>query len=544
MRRLTLVLMLLACGAPGVVDDAGGAFPDGGTVDAGDLDAGAADAGSADAGVRDGGSSTDAGVPDAGARDGGGLDAGTPDAGPTLVTVSSERELRGVWLATVSNLDWPASTGLSPAQGRASLDDVVTRLAAAGVNALFFQVRPESDALYASSLEPWSRFLSGTQGLSPGWDPLATLLELAHARGLEVHAWLNPYRGLVSRTAQAAANHVTRTLASEAIAYNGQVVMNPASAQVQLHVLAVVRDLLDHYDVDGLHFDDYFYPYPDASNTPFPDDAAYQGYLADGGTAPRSDWRRDNVNSLVSAVMETIALEHPAVRFGISPFGIYRSGTPAGITGLSGVEVLYCDSLRWMSEGWVDYLAPQLYWPTTQHAQSFTTLATWWASIAAGGRHVFPGHAATNLGSTSAWSLAEYTSQVAVTRTLRPNGAQGDLHFRASPLLANRLGVLEAFSTTLYATPALTPVVPRAGASTVPPVPRVELGALAITVTVGPPASTRFFALYSQSSNGTWQLRQVVGANSGPLAVSTGVWAVTAVAPGGAESQGVRVVVP
>jgi uncharacterized lipoprotein YddW (UPF0748 family) len=321
-------------------------------------------------------------------------------------------------------------------------------------------------------------------------------------------------------------------------------VMNPASPQVQQHVLSVVRDLLAHYDVDGLHFDDYFYPYPDSMNSPFPDGAEYQAYLADGGTAQLGDWRRSNVNALVSSVMAAIAVEHPAVRFGIAPFGIYRSGTPAGIVGLSGVDVLYCDSLKWMSEGWVDYLAPQLYWPTTQRAQSFTTLATWWASIASGGRHVFPGHAATNLGSTSVWTLVEYTSQVAVTRTLRANGALGDLHFRATPLLANRLGVLDAFTTSLYAFAALTPVVPRAGASVTPPVPRVVVGPSSVTVTTASPASTRFWALSAQTSSGLWQLRRVVGSAVGSLVVPPGTWAVSAVAPGGAESQGVVFVVP
>ncbi len=541
MRRLLLALVLVGCGTPGVGGDAG--------VDAGDHDAGQADASSSgDAGPTDAGS-VDAGRADAGqvdaGRDAGPGDAGatTADAGTaTLVTVNAPREMRGVWVATVSNLDWPASTGLSAAAGRASLEAMVGGLADAGLNAIFFQVRPESDALYASTLEPWSRVLTGTQGGDPGWDPLAVLISAAHAQGVEVHAWMNPYRALLTAGAQTASTSVVHTLAADAITYNGQVVMNPASTAVRTHVVDVVKDLLAHYDVDGLHFDDYFYPYPDAANTPFPDSAQYQAYTSGGGTLNLADWRRGNVDALVSSVMNTVTTLHPTVRFGIAPFGIYRSGTPSGISGLSGVDVLYCDAVKWMNQGWVDYLAPQLYWPTTQSAQSYTTLATWWANGTMGGRHLFPGHATYQLGTSSSWTLAEYEAQVAVTRSLSAHDALGDLHFRAANVLANRSGVLTAFKTSLYSTPALVPELPRTGASLVPPVPQVTLSAGVATL-AAVPGSTRFFGLYRQAVGG-WELQRVVGASTASVTLGSGTWAVTAVAPGGAESQGVELVVP
>ena len=246
MKRLTLLTLSLfaACGLPvastpdATLDEDAGV--DGGLADDGgfsDADAGRPDAGAMDAGRPDSG--TDAGLP----GDGGSM---------TLVTVSHERELRGVWVASVVNLDWPSSAGQSVDAGRASLIALVDSMADAGLNTLFFQVRPESDALYPSTLEPWSRFLTGTQGRDPGWDPLDELLTLAHARGLEVHAWLNPYRGLVSSSVIAAPNHVTRTLAGSAITYNNAVVMNPGQAAVRQHVEAVVSDLLNRYDVDGV----------------------------------------------------------------------------------------------------------------------------------------------------------------------------------------------------------------------------------------------------------------------------------------------------
>ncbi|MBL8910626.1 MAG: family 10 glycosylhydrolase [Archangium sp.] len=525
--------LLVACGPP--------ALPDGGSeVDAG----GEEDAGLViDAGSTDAGPTVDAGSTDAGSTDAG-RDAGTMTDGGnmTLVTVSSQRELRGVWVATVQNLDWPTSQSLSADAGRAALTNLVNSMADAGLNALFFQVRPESDAVYESTLEPWSRFLTGTQGNDPGWDPLDELVTLAHARGMEVHAWMNPYRGLTSTTVNAAQNHVTRTLSSAAITYNGAVVMNPGELAVRQHVEAVVQDLLTRYDVDGLHFDDYFYPYPDSMSTPFPDSATYSAYQADGGTMNLGDWRRDNVNTLVREVMAIVENDHPQVRFGISPFGIWRSNQP--VPGLDAYATIYCDAPTWMMNGWVDYLAPQLYWREGS-AQDYSTLATWWAMRNMGGRHLFPGHAVHQLSSGAAnWPLSEIQTQIDITRSLASMGAQGDIHFRAAFIANDTKGVHGLFRNTLYARPALAPVLPRAGASVAPAVPFVMVSGGMANVTTPAPQSVRFFALYRELSPGNWELRRVSGAPSASFAVTSGAWAVSAVARGGAESQGVRFVVP
>ncbi|MDP1830228.1 MAG: family 10 glycosylhydrolase [Archangium sp.] len=533
-RSFALTLCFLAaCGPPVVVGPPDAAVDeDGGVLE---TDAGPGD----DAGV-----TTDAGRPDAGTPDAGGPDSGAPGDGGTLmtlVTVSHERELRGVWVASVVNLDWPASSSLSADAGRASLTAMVDSMADAGLNALFFQVRPESDALYPSTLEPWSRFLTGTQGQNPGWDPLAELLTLAHARGLEVHAWMNPYRGLVSPGTATATNHVTRTLAGSAITYGTSVVMDPGQAAVRQHVEAVVSDLLTRYDVDGLHFDDYFYPYPSGS-TPFPDSATYDAYTADGGTMNLGDWRRDNVNTLVREVMGIVTNDHPTVRFGVSPFGIWRNGQP--VPGLDAYSAISCDAPTWMANGWVDYLTPQLYWRESS-AQQYSTLATWWAVRNMGGRHLFPGHAVHQLSASGAnWPLSEIDAQVTFTRTLKSQGAQGDVHFRAAFIANNTKGVHTLFKTNLYAKPALPPVLPRAGASVAPAVPFVSVVGSTLSVTNPMPASVRFFALYREVAAGQWELTRVLGGAQVSFPVTSGTWAVSAIGRGGAESQGVRVVVP
>lgn len=541
--RFGLVLLLLAaCGQlpspPDSGRDAAVLFPG----PKPDLDAGAV----VDAGGFDAGSTADAGQPDAGI-DGGlindaGFDAGLTvmDSGVVLATVSHVRELRGVWVATVSNLDF--SQTLSPDAGIAAMQALVERTRDAGLNAIFFQVRPESDAWYQSTLEPWSRFVTGTQGRAPGWDPLDTLLDAAHARGVEVHAWVNPYRGLATAGSSTATNHVTRTLASAAITYDGKVTMNPGVPAVRQHVVNVVRDLLDHYDVDGLHFDDYFYPYPVAGN-PFPDDATFDAYTADGGTMTKSNWRRDNVNTLVREVMNLVTSDHPHVRFGISPFGIWRPNNPQGVVGLDAYEEISCDAVTWMNQGWVDYVAPQLYWATTSSGQPFVPLATWWANGTMGGRHVFPGHGIYRLGTTGYTSVAEIRAQVNATRSLRSRGMMGGIHYREGNLRSNLLGVRDLFHDELYAQPALPPPVPRQGSSMTPLPPVVTKTGSTLTVSHVLPLTARFFTLYRSDATG-WTLVDVAGgvqASFGPL--PAGTWAVSAVNRGGAESQGVVVVI-
>lgn len=466
------------------------------------------------------------------------------DASVDIVHVSHAREMRGVWLSSVSNLDFPSRTGLTPERARAELTTVVERVERAGLNAIFFQVRPESDALYVSSLEPWSRFLTGTQGRDPGYDPLRTLLDLAHARGIEVHAWLNPYRGMSSASATTAPNHVTRTLSAHAIRYGSSIVMDPGAPAVRAHVVAVIRDLTDRYpDLDGVHFDDYFYPYPDADGTPFPDSASYDAYRRSGGALSLGDWRRENVNTLVREVQALLLERHPSMRFGISPFGIYRPGMPPGIRGLDAYATIYCDAVRWMREDWLDYVAPQLYWPTTPEAQAFEPLLGWWGMQADGREHVFAGHALYRLGSSSAWTLAEMETQIGIVRRMIPMArVRGSLFFRYRNLADDLLGVATAFGTRIYAERALPPPISRL---VVPPPPptSVSVGSMRVVTIAHPePETLRFWAFYRLDGT-SFALTHVRDARSPSHALEPGTWVVSAIAAGGLESPGVRFVV-
>lgn len=485
------------------------------------------------------------GTPDGGTRDAGrdagsgdaGRDAGPPDGGPPTVQVGHDRELRAAWVATVFNLTWPTRSTLSESAARAELVTVLDLMAALHMNAVILQVRPESDALYRSELEPWSRFLTGAQGRDPGWDPLEAWIEEAHARGIEVHAWLNPYRGMASASAPTAENHVTRTLSEYAYPWGTTVWMDPGAPAVRAHVVAVARDIVRRYDVDGLHFDDYFYPYPDGTRV-FPDDAVYAAYQASGGTLGRADWRRENVDTLVREVSRAVAEERDDVRFGISPFGIHRPGMPPGITGLDAYAVLFCDSPRWFEQGWVDYLAPQLYWPTTQTAQAFEPLLGWWSALPRDeGRAIFAGLNLARLGETPAWSLDELRRQIELTRRARDLGSLGTILYTIEPVIDDRLGV-RALLDELFATPAASPPLASARGQTLPP-PRLRRDGAALTILPPDGVRVRAFATYRAEGDGHQLVRLVHGASE--LAVEDGEEAVSVIDRRGVESPAVLV---
>jgi uncharacterized lipoprotein YddW (UPF0748 family) len=283
------------------------------------------------------------------------------DAPPVL------REFRGVWVATVGNMDWPSKRTLSTAEQQQELRTLFDRAEALKLNAVIFQVRPAADALYASSLEPWSEFLTGTQGKRPQpfWDPLAFAIAEAHARGIELHAWFNPYRaGFVRGKSPAASSHIRRTSPTLVKKYGSYLWMDPGEAAVRARTVKVIVDVVKRYDVDGIHLDDYFYPYPESDRRgrvlPFPDATSYAKYRKTGGKLDRADWRRENVNTLVRQLHDTVHATKPWVRFGISPFGIWRPGYPQQIRGFDAYEKLYADARKWLREGWVDYFTPQL----------------------------------------------------------------------------------------------------------------------------------------------------------------------------------------
>ena len=290
------------------------------------------------------------------------------------------REFRAAWIATVANIDWPSKPGLSVTQQKAELISLLDHAAQLHLNAVFFQVRPVADALYASSNEPWSEYLTGVQGRSPGYDPLALAVTEAHKRGLEIHAWFNPFRAAhPDSKSPPALNHVTRTHPEIIRHYGKQTWLDPGEPESQTRALNAVLDVVKRYDVDGIVFDDYFYPYPEKgwSGAPmdFPDDASWKKFGAQSGLA-RDDWRRANVNQFIQKVSQAIKAAKPQVQFGVSPFGIWRPGVPAGISpkALDAYGKLYADGRAWLANGWVDYLAPQLYWPIAQREESFPAL--------------------------------------------------------------------------------------------------------------------------------------------------------------------------
>ncbi len=457
---------------------------------------------------------------------------------PETARVSHPRELRAVWVATVWNINFPSRRGLSVAALKAELDALVATTAEAGLNAIVFQVRPEGDAMYASTLEPWSRSLTGTQGRDPGLDPLAYLLESAHARSLEVHAWLNPYRAKTDAAAATVAPHIASLYPEHVYAYDGLGWMDPGVEVVQQRLLDVVADLVTRYPLDGVHFDDYFYPYPDG---PFPDSATYAAYKASGGALSLEDWRRDNVNRMVGAVHRTIRALDPGCRFGIAPFGIYRPGQPAGITGLDQYRSLYADPKRWILDGHVDYVAPQLYWPTTQTAQAYEPLLRWWTEVRPG-QLVLAGNNLTKVGSSASWSVAEFREQLRISRALRAGGSLGNIWYHIAPLMENTAGIRDVFASEFYASPALSPPMPGAEARIVaPPVVSAEASGADLRLTIRHAAGeeVRAAAVYRQVGEG-WSLVAVLPRHAteglisgpGPLAIST-------VTRDGAESLGV-----
>lgn len=295
-----------------------------------------------------------------------------------------KREFRGAWIQTA----WQDRyRSMNSSQMKAYFVGVLDKLQNAGVNAVIFQVRPQSDAFYYSEIEPWSSFMTGTQGrgLPDGFDPLAFLIDECHKRNMELHAWLNPYRVKLSENQSLVRNHIYYREPQRFVKYGTQVFFDPGLPENRIYICQVVKDIVSRYDVDAIHMDDYFYPYPIAGK-PFPDDRSFSIYGAQQGFAPnqRDDWRRNNVNMLIKEIKQTIVLTKPWVRFGISPFGIYRNkrstpnGTGSNTTGLQNYDDLYADVKLWVKNKWIDYNMPQVYWEIGHKAADYTTLVQWW----------------------------------------------------------------------------------------------------------------------------------------------------------------------
>lgn len=290
-----------------------------------------------------------------------------------------KREFRGAWIQAVNG----QFQGMKEKQMKDYLVEMLDNLQKVNVNAILFQVRVEGDALYESHYEPWSRFITGTQGNSPGWDPLAFMVEECHKRNMELHAWINPYRARTKGTKYVAPSHMSKKRPANFIEYEGQLYFNPALQANRDHICGIVRDILNRYDVDGLHIDDYFYPYP-AKGKEFADER----WFRESGMENKGEWRRENVNHLIYQLHRTVREAKPWVKFGVSPFGIYRNAGSwekgSKTKGLQCYDDLNADVLKWIDEGWVDYCIPQVYWEIGHPAADYAELVKWWAEYASG----------------------------------------------------------------------------------------------------------------------------------------------------------------
>ncbi|MBW4562548.1 MAG: family 10 glycosylhydrolase [Mojavia pulchra JT2-VF2] len=462
---------------------------------------------------------------------------------PTTVKVNHQREFRGAWVAAVWNSTWPSKAGLPVAQQKSELLAIINRLQALNFNALILQVRPEGDALYASTLEPWSAWLTGTQGKAPEpfYDPLEFAIAECRQRNIEVHAWFNPYRAKSS--IQQGSNvrpHIAVTNPEVVYQWGNQLWMDPGVKLVQDRAYNVIIDVLRRYDVDAIHLDDYFYPYPISGQT-FPDSKTYAAYKAAGGGLSLSDWRRENVNLMVLRLYEGIKATKPYVKFGISPFGIYRPGQPPGTTGLDAYDVLYADAKKWLEQGWVDYIAPQLYWRNDQTQQSYSALLKWWTQINTKQRHVYAGNNLTEPSNKSRES-EEIEKQVKISRSQAGLLSLGNIFFNVGVLMDNSQGIADKFQSVLYNKPALPPTLSWQNTTAPKPPTLLLFNNGKLNWQPGDNQPIRSWTLYRQSGD-SWVLQQVLPAGTTSAAVGSGTYAVCAVDRLANESLGTVITV-
>jgi len=374
-----------------------------------------------------------------------------------------KREFRGVWVATVENIDWPSNTKLTAPQQKQQLADILAAHQKTGINAVMFQVRPAADAFYAKSREPWSRWLTGTQGKAPdpAFDPLEFALTEAHKRGMELHAWFNPYRATKdNRYGLLSLNHITNTKPEWFFIYGGIKLFNPGLPEVREYIVKVILDVVDNYDIDGVHMDDYFYPYPIAGQK-INDTEAYQKYGNDFKDI--REWRRDNVNQLIKMLADSVHKHNPRIKFGISPFGIWanKSQNPEGsvTSGGSSYYEQFADSRKWMKEGWLDYINPQLYWPIGYRFAPFENLVDWWSNNTYN-RHLYIGQAPYRINEKMVTNFKHANEIPDQIRLLRSNPrVQGSVYFSSKSLTDNKLGFTDSLEMDFYRHPALPPAM-------------------------------------------------------------------------------------
>jgi len=380
---------------------------------------------------------------------------------PVPATPKVMREFRAAWIATVANINWPSKPGLSTADQKAEAIVLLDYLQKHNFNAAILQVRPQSDALYKSDLEPWSYYLTGEQGKAPDpyYDPLEFWVKEAHDRGIELHVWLNPYRAYHPKGGNISDRSIVKTNPNLVVYLkDGYWWMDPSQKAVQDITTNVVIDLVKRYDIDGVHFDDYFYPYPEYNlKEDFPDSSSWTKYQNDGGKLSRGDWRRKSVNDLIERIYKEMKATKPTVKLGISPFGIWRPGYPESVvTGFDQYDVLYADAKLWLNEGWLDYFSPQLYWTIKRPNLSFPALLQWWSSENTKQRHLWPGISVGR--DTSARTVDETLNQIMITRGMLPQ-SKGDVHWNISSDMKNT-NLTKAMDETVYKDAALVPASP------------------------------------------------------------------------------------
>lgn len=452
------------------------------------------------------------------------------------------REFRAAWVATVANINWPSKSGLSVQEQQKEAIALLDFLQKHNYNAVIFQVRPQADALYKSNLEPWSFFLSGVQGKAPEpfYDPLHFWIEEAHDRGLELHVWLNPYRAHHSTGGQITEASIVKKHPELVVGLkNGMYWMDPSKKGTQNHTAAVVMDIVKRYDIDGVHFDDYFYPYASYNKgADFPDEKSYAAYVNLGGKLSKPDWRRDAVNTFVERIYGEIKAENPKIKFGISPFGIYRPGIPKSIAGLDQFSELYADAKLWLNKGWIDYYSPQLYWKINQVKQSFPVLLGWWESENTQKRHLWPGINIDFGG--DALNIDETINQIMLTRGMLPV-SKGSIHWSIGPLLkypklsAALLAGPYQKEALVPASPWIDPVLPEA------PVVTAEIVENNVKVSWEHPGMDEVFkwVVYFES-NGAWSYEILDRTQTSYLLKSppkNGKVGVTAIGRSGNESS-------
>lgn len=380
--------------------------------------------------------------------------------------VSPKREFRAVWVATVNNIDWPSKQGLSTDQQKKEAIEILDLHARNGINAIIMQIRPASDAFYASDLEPWSKYLTGTPGKAPSpfYDALSFWIEECHKRNMEFHAWLNPYRVSQNASDPLAANHIAFKHPEWIVNYGGKLYFDPGMPAARDFVVKVVTDIVSRYDLDAIHFDDYFYPYPLKED--FPDENSFAQYSRGFSPGQKADWRRDNVDLTIQTLSTAIKKTKPWVKFGISPFGVWRnqkddpdgSATTAGTTNY---DHLYADILKWQKNGWIDYCLPQLYWQIGHPSVDYLTLAKWWADHSYG-KAMYIGHAVYKLeanATVSEWrDPNQLGQQIQITRQILQLGGSAfysSIHFKR-----DLFGFDKSLREKLYSRPALVPTMP------------------------------------------------------------------------------------